>query len=227
MFENLQEKLQRAFKNLRGQGMLTEENIQEALKEIRMALLEADVNFKVVKTFIDRVQEKAIGQEVMTALSPAQQVVQEQSLAAPTIPVAKAAVEPFSTVTFEAVTESHLGGVMDKMPLLRRLRRTADFVPPRPVQETTPTVPEELLRTLRTEVPLDVRVYINKSGKVEYAELLSDVTAENRDFASLAVFNARHWEFKPAQSETRVVPGRAMLHYRFGNPLLAISRDQK
>ncbi|MGZ4860828.1 MAG: signal recognition particle receptor subunit alpha, partial [Candidatus Angelobacter sp.] len=55
MFENLQEKLQRAFKNLRGQGTLTQENIQEALKEIRMALLEADVNFKVVKQFIDRV----------------------------------------------------------------------------------------------------------------------------------------------------------------------------
>src|ERR1700753_297649 len=75
MFENLQEKLQRAFKNLRGQGTLTEENIQEALKEIRMALLEADVNFKVVKLFIDRVAEKAVGQEVMTALSPAQQVI--------------------------------------------------------------------------------------------------------------------------------------------------------
>src|SRR5690349_24931232 len=75
MFENLQEKLQRAFKNLRGQGTLTEENIQEALKEIRMALLEADVNFKVVKEFIDRVQAKAVGQEVMTALSPAQQIV--------------------------------------------------------------------------------------------------------------------------------------------------------
>src|ERR1700760_5173938 len=75
MFENLQEKLQRAFKNLRGQGTLTQENIQEALKEIRMALLEADVNFKVVKEFIDRVQQKAVGQEVMTALSPAQQIV--------------------------------------------------------------------------------------------------------------------------------------------------------
>jgi signal recognition particle subunit SRP54 len=75
MFENLQEKLQRAFKNLRGQGTLTPENIQEAMKEIRMALLEADVNFKVVKDFVDHVQEKAIGQEVMTALSPAQQVV--------------------------------------------------------------------------------------------------------------------------------------------------------
>ena len=75
MFENLQDKLQRAFKNLRGQGKLSEENIQEALKEIRMALLEADVNFKVVKQLIDQIQAKAVGQEVMTAFSPAQQVV--------------------------------------------------------------------------------------------------------------------------------------------------------
>src|SRR5579859_1173332 len=75
MFENLQEKLQRAFKNLRGQGTLTEENIQDALKEIRLALLEADVNFKVVKQLIDHIQAKAVGQEVMTALSPSQQVI--------------------------------------------------------------------------------------------------------------------------------------------------------
>src|SRR5229473_7255218 len=75
MFENLQEKLQRAFKNLRGQGTLTPENIEEALKEIRLALLEADVNFNVVKQLIDQIQAKAIGQEVMTALAPAQQVV--------------------------------------------------------------------------------------------------------------------------------------------------------
>jgi signal recognition particle subunit SRP54 len=75
MFENLSEKLQRAFKNLRGQGTLTEENIQEALREIRLALLEADVNFKVVKELIEHIREKAVGQEVMTALSPAEQVV--------------------------------------------------------------------------------------------------------------------------------------------------------
>src|SRR5690242_17990148 len=75
MFENLQEKLQRTFKSLRGQAVLSEENIQEALRQLRMALLEADVNFKVVKQFIDQVQAKALGQEVMTALSPAQQVV--------------------------------------------------------------------------------------------------------------------------------------------------------
>jgi signal recognition particle subunit SRP54 len=75
MFENLTEKLQRAFKNLRGQGKLSEENIAEALREIRLALLEADVNFRVVKELIDHIREKALGQEVMTALSPAEQVV--------------------------------------------------------------------------------------------------------------------------------------------------------
>src|SRR5262252_6836511 len=75
MFENLTDKLQRAFKNLRGQGTLTEENIGDALREIRMALLEADVNFKVVKQFIEQVRAKASGQQVMTALSPGEHVV--------------------------------------------------------------------------------------------------------------------------------------------------------
>src|SRR5579872_3521680 len=75
MFENLQEKLQRAFKSLRGQARLSEENIAEALREIRLALLEADVNFKVVKELIERIQAKAVGQEVLTALSPGEQVI--------------------------------------------------------------------------------------------------------------------------------------------------------
>jgi signal recognition particle subunit SRP54 len=75
MFENLQEKLQRAFKTLRGQATLSEENIDEALREIRLALLEADVNFKVVKQLIDQIRAKAVGQEVMTALSPGEQVI--------------------------------------------------------------------------------------------------------------------------------------------------------
>jgi len=74
MFENLSEKLQRAFKNLRGQGAITEENMQEALREIRVALLEADVNLNVVKELIDHIREKALGQEVMTSLSPSEQV---------------------------------------------------------------------------------------------------------------------------------------------------------
>src|SRR3984957_1167635 len=75
MFENLSEKLQRAFKTLRGEATLNEENIQEALRAIRLALLEADVNFKVVKQLIDHIQEKAVGQKVATALSPAEQVI--------------------------------------------------------------------------------------------------------------------------------------------------------
>jgi signal recognition particle subunit SRP54 len=75
MFENLSEKLQRVFKNLRGQGKLTPENMEQALKEIRVALLEADVHFRVVKQFIEGVKQKAMGEDVLTALSPAQQVI--------------------------------------------------------------------------------------------------------------------------------------------------------
>jgi signal recognition particle subunit SRP54 len=75
MFENLTDKLQRAFKNLRGQGTLSEENIAEALREIRVALLEADVNLNVVKDLIEQIRAKAVGQEVLTALSPSEQVI--------------------------------------------------------------------------------------------------------------------------------------------------------
>ena len=75
MFENLTDRLESAFKKLRGHGKLTEENIQEAMGEVRTALLEADVNFGVVKEFIAAVTEKAIGREVLLSLSPGQQVV--------------------------------------------------------------------------------------------------------------------------------------------------------
>ncbi len=75
MFDNLSEKLQRIFKNLRGEGKLTAANMEEALREIRVALLEADVHFKVVKQFIEDIKQKAMGEEVLTALSPGQQVV--------------------------------------------------------------------------------------------------------------------------------------------------------
>jgi signal recognition particle subunit SRP54 len=75
MFDNLSEKLQRVFKNLRGEGKLSAENMEGALREIRMALLEADVNFKVVKLLIENIRQKAMGEEVLTALSPSQQVI--------------------------------------------------------------------------------------------------------------------------------------------------------
>ena len=75
MFENLSDKLQKVFKSLRGEGKLTAENMDVALREIRVALLEADVHFKVVKQLIEAVREKALGQEVLAALNPSQQVV--------------------------------------------------------------------------------------------------------------------------------------------------------
>jgi signal recognition particle subunit SRP54 len=75
MFDNLSDKLQRVFKNLRGEGKLTAENMEAALREIRVALLEADVHFRVVKQFIENIKQKAMGEEVLAALSPTQQVV--------------------------------------------------------------------------------------------------------------------------------------------------------
>src|SRR5262252_2070196 len=75
MFEALTQRLTGIFDRLRGYGRLTEENIQEALREVRVALLEADVNFKVVKGFVERVRVKAIGQDVLNSLTPGQQVV--------------------------------------------------------------------------------------------------------------------------------------------------------
>ena len=74
-FDSLTEKLQNVFKNLRGKGRLTEEDVKAALKEVKMALLEADVNFKVVKGFVKDVQERAVGQDVMNGLNPGQMVI--------------------------------------------------------------------------------------------------------------------------------------------------------
>ena len=75
MFDQLTQKLQKVFKNLRGEGRLSAEHVEEALKEIRMALLEADVNFKVVKQFVEAVKVKALGQDVLNSLTPGQQVI--------------------------------------------------------------------------------------------------------------------------------------------------------
>jgi signal recognition particle subunit SRP54 len=75
MFEDLTAKLEATLKKIRGQGKLTEENIADSLKEIRRSLLEADVNYKVVKEFIQRVQEKAVGEEVLRSVTPGQQIV--------------------------------------------------------------------------------------------------------------------------------------------------------
>jgi len=75
MFESITEKLQAAFKKLSGQARLSEKNIQDGLREVRMALLEADVNYKIVKEFIETVTKRAIGKDVIDSITPAQQII--------------------------------------------------------------------------------------------------------------------------------------------------------
>ncbi len=75
MFDNLSEKLERSFKMLKGQGRITEINVAETLKDVRRALLDADVNYKVAKTFTDTVKKKALGQDVLTAVKPQEMMV--------------------------------------------------------------------------------------------------------------------------------------------------------
>src|SRR5882757_10202364 len=75
MFDTLSSKLQNAFKNLRGLGKISEANVNDSLREVRLALLDADVNFKVVRDFIDRVKVKSLGQEVVQSIQPGQQIV--------------------------------------------------------------------------------------------------------------------------------------------------------
>ena len=75
MFESLSDRLSSAFRSLSGRAQLTEENIRDGLREVRLALLEADVNFKVVKEFVERVRERVLGQEVEKSLTPTQQLV--------------------------------------------------------------------------------------------------------------------------------------------------------
>ena len=75
IFENLADRLQETFKKLRGHGKLTADDVNATMREIRIALLEADVNFKVVKDFIKKIKERAVGQEVLESLTPAQAVI--------------------------------------------------------------------------------------------------------------------------------------------------------
>src|SRR2546421_8789422 len=75
MFDTLSGKLQNAFKNLRGLGKISEANVSDALREVRLALLDADVNFKIVRDFIEKVKVKSLGQEVIQSIQPGQQII--------------------------------------------------------------------------------------------------------------------------------------------------------
>ena len=101
-FESLTDKLQNVFKNLRSKGRLTEEDVKAALKEVKMALLEADVSFKVVKQFVKSVEERAVGQDVMNGLNPGQMVIKivnEELIALMGSETTEIAMQPGKSIT--------------------------------------------------------------------------------------------------------------------------------
>jgi signal recognition particle subunit SRP54 len=165
MFEGLSEKLERAFKVLRGQGKITEINVSETMKEIRRALIDADVNYKIAKDFTDRIKEKALGSNVLTAVSPGQMLVkithdeltelmgvQESTVALtanPTI-ILMAGLQGSGKTTFSAKLANYFKSKKGKKPLLV----ACDVYRPAAIQQ---------LKTLGAN--LEVEVYSNENEK--------------------------------------------------------------
>jgi outer membrane biosynthesis protein TonB len=128
------------------------------------------------------------------------------------------AFDPFVSVAVEPATESEGGGLIHKLSLFgkgKRSKRT-DFVPPAPIRRAPTNVPPELRGRIKHETPVDVKVYVDRTGRVEYAELLSEGTGPDRDLASLAVFSSRRWQFSPAHLGEEAVPAEVVLRFRFG-----------
>ena len=133
MFDTISEKLESIFKKLKGRGLINEDHIDAALKEVRLALLEADVNFKVVKDFVQRVREKALGREVLESLTPGQQVVKivhdelsalmggahvDINLKGNPVVILIAGLQGSGKTTFSAKLASHMKQKRGKNPML-------------------------------------------------------------------------------------------------------------
>ncbi len=114
-----------------------------------------------------------------------------------------------------AISQPHRGGFLRKLGLGKH-NKDAGFVPPTPIREPPTELPPELRHRIKNQVAMDVKIYIDREGKVEYAELLSKGTGSNRDLASLAVFASRRWTFSPARLGDETVPAEVILHFRFG-----------
>jgi hypothetical protein len=141
---------------------------------------------------------------------PLEPVTLSSSLPAP---VVAAPADPFVSVEVEPL-------ISDRRRLLEKLRRVnrseTTVVPPRPVRQPLPEIPSALRQRIRDVVPINVNLYLDRAGAVEYAELVSDGTGANREIASLAVFTARHWQFSPAQQGGGPVPAKVLVRFRFG-----------
>ena len=117
--------------------------------------------------------------------------------------------EPSFHVTVEPVS-----GSRRSIPLIGKRIRRADYVPPAALHNPGLSIPPN--RNLARDVKINVKVYVNPSGKVDYSEVVSKVPETDRDLAVLAVFSARRWEFVPARDGDSPVPGEVILHYQFG-----------
>jgi outer membrane biosynthesis protein TonB len=125
-------------------------------------------------------------------------------------------VAPSVSVTAQPVVDGRFGRVVGKVPLLRRFGKSAQaFVPPKPVSEVQPTLRPEERRSVTQNLRLDVKVYIDESGMVQYAELLTPASEKTRNLAAAAVYTARRWRFTPARSGERAIPSEFLLRFDF------------
>lgn len=120
-----------------------------------------------------------------------------------------------SLVGAQTVPSSFLGPIVTAVPIIKKPRQHSDFVPPIPTRLYSPEIPANLRHELKEEVSVDVKVYVNPSGAVQYAELLSNGTGARRDIASFAVFESRRRKFRPALVGGQPSEGEVILHYRF------------
>ena len=123
--------------------------------------------------------------------------------------------DPALDSTAQAVTASPVRRVATGVPLFKKRHHDSDFEPPTPIRTSSPEIPANLRQGLTREISVDVKVYVNSSGEVQYAELLSNGMGPERDIASFAVFESRRWKFHPAQSGGRPSDGEVILHFRF------------
>jgi hypothetical protein len=128
-----------------------------------------------------------------------------------------AAAEPLVRVDVEPVTETKVG-LLGRLPFVGKRSDKPGFVPPSPTHRPPLAVPPNLRSRARQEDQIDVRVYVDPAGRVEYAELETDASQVDPDLAALAVFSSRRWQFLPAHLGSRKVPGEVILRYRFGPP---------
>lgn len=122
--------------------------------------------------------------------------------------------DPAVRVSTEPASGSFLEHLGRNIPLIGKRYRRADYVPPVPLH--SPAFPDPPQRSLAKQVGIDVKVYVNPSGTVDYAEVLSKAAQTDRDLAALAMFSARQWEFVPARTGNGAVPGTVILHFQFG-----------